>query len=160
VTLRREMRRYMKGREHLDEHALAQGFLRGHTKAALEPLIAEEFQHVRREMTRAREAEIIVASPPVTRRPLTRAETTAQLGQFGMVLDAEYRIGDGIRRRAGDLTVPEWKQRRQMLVLYAKGVQHAIDVCDHAIKVIEASGASTLRGAIAKGKGGQAALTP
>lgn len=143
-SLRAEMRSYLRGRGEMDEHSLAKTFLSQRTKAALEPLLAEEFANLRRDEVRA--IETLVLSQMREPRPaMTLDRVRSGLNELGPLLDEEYRIGDGIVRRAGDMTIQEWKLRRTMLAAQRSGIDRAIEVCDRAISAIETAGVKTLR---------------
>lgn len=144
MSLHTEMRAFVDENEDRDNVALAEMFLTRRTKRDLVPLLAEEFAHVRRGIVRAEEALALAQMRPSSSVP-TLARVRDELGGLVPLLDHSYRIGDGVERRAGDMTVDDWRLRRTMLESQAAGVARAIEVCDRAIDAIEQAGVRTLR---------------
>lgn len=144
MNLRTEMLKHLRAHDGCNAEVLAEGFLRTHTKAALAPMLAEEFDHLSRERVRSVEVQMM-SSVAASRGVLVTAESVrGKLGDLGVILDESYRIGDGEARRAGAMTERDWLTRKAMLSSQRDGIDRAIAVCDMALEAIRRAGVRTL----------------
>jgi len=123
---------------------IARNFLTSHTKADLEPLVADEIIHLQRALTRSREVMALSALGP-TGHPRTATETALAVGGITALWGKKYRVGDGVERRYEDMTIADWKARKQLLLGQLAGIQKSVEFCNRMIEVLQESGASCAR---------------
>lgn len=145
MTLQSEMVVYLGDHPDLDATHLADGFLKSKTKAALVPLLAEEFDHLSRRKVRLVEALALGSGSAGAPRRVTTADAVrTALGGLVELLDQPYRVGDGHTRRGGEMTERDWLTRKAMLMAQRQGIERAVAVCDQAIEAIRRAGVETL----------------
>lgn len=148
MTLAEAMRRHRNARPTENDAELAASFVAGRTKAELIPLIEEEFIHMRRGSTQATERAALLAGRNGNGRAgraVGEASRSDALEDLRRLLDEPYRVGNGTGEKlARDMTLEDWKTRRQLLEAQRRGYDQAIEACDRAIELIERAGVNSL----------------
>jgi len=142
VTLAQALREFVLAADPDDPpEVIAREFLSAHTKAELEPLVADEVVHLQRALTRSREAMALSALRS-TGHPRTATETALAVGGITSLWGKKYRVGDGVERRFEEMRIEDWKARKMLLLGQLNGIQRSIAFCDQMMETLAEYGVS------------------
>jgi hypothetical protein len=114
------------------------------SKAELVPLIAEEFQHLRRTQTQRLEAHALRSMTTQRLRKPTPQAIQADLDAVRDLMDRRYALGDGRRPRFGAMTANEHQVCIDMAMTQINAQQQRIALHRRAIAIIDAAGVGCL----------------
>lgn len=138
-TLRERMRRFMNASDEQSPEQLAVSFMKKLAVSDLLPLVVAAFRDIQRERTRRLEIDALHAIQNGNGR-----RHSVSVDDLKILLDREYRIGDGIPRTFGQLTIEEHMTRIQMLSAQRAGLTRDIELHERAIQFIRKHGVSCI----------------
>ena len=111
------------------------------TQKTLVQLLAEEFQHLRRDLVRSVEAQVLSeAVQPIK----TLDQQTAALESLSPLLSKRYPTLSGKERELRDMRLPELYARRNMLVTQQNAIGRSVEIVDRVIALCEAANVECL----------------
>lgn len=143
AELRKRLRGFVAAHTGAKPERIAELFIQSCRKADLVPLLVEEVKWLERAGVRLAEISVLSASVPV-RPTQTLGTIRSGLGDLAALLDEPYRIGDGVVRRFGALTVEEHRTRILMLEANIAGLARDVAIHQQAIDFCEQHGVSSL----------------
>lgn len=141
TSFRTRLSRFAAEHPRLSNRGLARKFLLSIPQKTLVQLLAEEFQHLRRDLVRSVEAQVLSdAVQPIK----TLAQRTAALKSLSPLLDKSYPTLSGAEMELRDMRLPELYARRNMLVTQQNGIERSVEIVDRVIALCEAANVECL----------------
>ena len=141
TSFRTHLSRFASEHPKLSNRGLARKFLLSIPQKTLVQLLAEEFQHLRRDLVRSVEALVLSeAVQPIK----TLAQQTAALESLSPLLSKCYPTLSGGERELRDMCLPELYARRNMLVTQQNAIGRSVEIVDRVIALCEAANVECL----------------
>lgn len=126
----------------VDAETLAAKIIKDLSEAELVRLVADEIVHLRRQQTRAIEAEAFRSMRPGFKAG--RKPATFDREGFRSLFGGTFRLGDTVEVAWERATVEQHQQRVAMLVKMRDGLNESIALHESVISALKAAGASCL----------------